>query len=336
MKYALPLSLCEQQTLEQMYQYHPKRNVRIRSHSILLSSSGLSIKSICQIYKVDRRSVSSWIDRWEQNGLMGLSDKPRSGRRRTFTDEEEKKVLAHLKENPKQIKTVVHIIEEQTGKQTSTDTIKRIAKRARNTWKRIKKVPSKTPDPRLYQRAKQKLEVLQEQEDKGIIDLYYFDASGFSLQSCVPYAWQPIGEYIQVPNSKSKRLNVLGFLNRENDLFPVFVEASVDTSVVVACFEAFKNQIRKKTVVLLDRASVHTSKEFIENIPKWVKDNLIIKYLPPYSPQLNLIEILWRFIKYYWIPFAAYQSFKTLVHEVENIVINFGKNQRYQINFKPV
>ena len=115
MKYALPLSLCEQQTLEQMYQYHPKRNVRIRSHSILLSSSGLSIKSICQIYKVDRRSVSSWIDRWEQNGLIGLYDKPRSGRNRTFSDEEEKKVLAYLKENPKQIKVVVHIIQEQIG-----------------------------------------------------------------------------------------------------------------------------------------------------------------------------------------------------------------------------
>jgi hypothetical protein len=36
---------------------------------------------------------------------------------------------------------------------------------------------------------------------------------------------------------------------------------------------------------------------------------LIIKYLPPYSPELNLIEILWRFMKYYWLPFSAYMFF---------------------------
>ena len=40
-------------------------------------------------------------------------------------------------------------------------------------------------------------------------------------------------------------------------------------------------------------------------MPKWVKRGLIIKYLPPYSPELNLIEILWRFMKYDWLPFSV-------------------------------
>ncbi len=103
------------------------------------------------------------------------------------------------------------------------------------------------------------------------------------------------------------------------------------SSVVIACFNEFCKTLTKKTVVVIDNASVHTSKEFKENIPKWKTNKLIIKYLPPYSPELNLIEILWRFIKYKWLPFSAYLSFETLVKEVENVLKNIGSE--WLINF---
>ena len=58
---------------------------------------------------------------------------------------------------------------------------------------------------------------------------------------------------------------------------------------------------------------------------------LIIKFLPTYSPELNIIEILWRFIKYYWLPFSAYLSFEDLVREVENILVQIGTE--FKIDF---
>jgi len=45
---------------------------------------------------VDRRSVSTWIDRWQTRGLVGLSDKPGSGRRPLLNDEEQQKVHDYL------------------------------------------------------------------------------------------------------------------------------------------------------------------------------------------------------------------------------------------------
>ena len=59
--------------------------------------------------------------------------------------------------------------------------------------------------------------------------------------------------------------------------------------------------------------------------------NIEIFYLPEYSPHLNLIEILWRFMKYERIESGAYKSWKTLVAYVEDVIINFGK--KYRINF---
>src|SRR2546425_10046620 len=45
-----------------------------------------------------------------------------------------------------------------------------------------------------------------------------------------------------------------------------------------------------------------------------------IKYLTTYSPELNLIEILWRNIKYTWLPFSAYQGLNALRDALENIL----------------
>ena len=50
-----------------------------------------------------------------------------------------------------------------------------------------------------------------------------------------------------------------------------------------------------------------------------------------YSPQLNLIEILWRFMKYEWIELNAYESWDSLVSYVEKVLRDFDSN--YVINF---
>jgi len=95
------------------------------------------------------------------------------------------------------------------------------------------------------------------------------------------------------------------------------IEGSVDTSVMIACFDQLSTQIAKRSDVLLDHAPMHRSKAFIAQMPRWVRQGLIVKSLPAYSPELNLIEILWRFIKYYWLPFSAYTSFQSLCTAVE-------------------
>jgi DDE superfamily endonuclease len=110
------------------------------------------------------------------------------------------------------------------------------------------------------------------------------------------------------------------------------IEGHVDTAVVRACFEQFSQQLNKRAYVFLDNASVQKSREFIQPIPQWVQRGLILKYLPPYSPELNLIEILWRFMQYYWVPFSAYMSLQCLLQSIEDILQRFGTD--YTIAFE--
>jgi len=127
-------------------------------------------------------------------------------------------------------------------------------------------------------------------------------------------------------------LNVLGFLTPDNCFEPFCFEGHVNTDIVIACFDAFSERKSDKLrVVLIDNAPIHTSSQFLDCISAWEKKKVIIKFLPTYSPELNIIEILWRFIKYDWLPFSAYLSFDNLVEEVENILRQIGS--KFKINF---
>ncbi len=333
MKYVAPLTDVEIQTLHAMHRYHPSRRARMRAHGLLLSHQGVSMPQIACMYQVDYRSVSSWIDQWQTRGLVGLYDQPGAGRRPILSLDEQQKVQQYLQDSPKDLKKVVHQLEQETRKRVSTKTIKRLIKKNRYVWKRIRKAPAKSPDPHKYERSKVFMNQLQQREASGECDLWYFDGTGFCLTPCIPYAWQPIGHTIEIPTSShSQRVNVLGFLKRNNEFVPYMIDGKVDAAIIVTCFDQFSQQLDKKTYVFIDNAPMHRSQAFIKHIPKWVKKGLIVKYLPSYAPELNLIEILWRFMKYYWLPFSAYASFQCLSEAVAEILTRIGTD--YTINFQ--
>jgi transposase len=333
MKFVTPLNETEIETLQAMHHYHPSRRARMRAHCIILSHQHYPINDIARFYQVSRRRVSAWIDRWQDSGLVGLYDQPRDGRPPIYNEPEQRQVDQYLKKYPQEVKKIVEEMAQATHKRVSTKTMKRYIKKRDYVWKRIKKTTAKSPNPMQYRRSQQLIENLQGREDQGECDLWYFDGAGFCLSPSVPYAWQPIGDNTKVPaSSHSQRLNVLGFLKRDNNIVPYMIEGAVDAKAIIESFDQFSEQLEKRSYVLIDNAPMHRSQAFIQQIPKWVKRGLIVKYLPSYSPELNLIEILWRFMKYYWLPVAAYASFQSLVTAIENILNGFGTD--YQIAFK--
>ncbi len=90
---------------------------------------------------------------------------------------------------------------------------------------------------------------------------------------------------------------MLGFISRDCRFESHVFEGSVDSNVVIACFNEFSKHLNKKTVVLIDNALTHTSHAFLNNIDQWEEKNLFIQNIPAYSPELNKIEILWRKVK---------------------------------------
>ena len=106
--------------------------------------------------------------------------------------------------------------------------IKRVLKALALTWRRIRRKPKGEPDKVEYQQKTEALETFKSLDKQG--DLRYFDESGFCLVPYI-YAWQQKGATIEIETTKSRRLNVLGFLNRENELQAYTFEGSVNSDV---------------------------------------------------------------------------------------------------------
>ena len=280
---------------------------------------------------MNRQSVASWLNAWEEQGLCGLIEKPRSGRPKHLDEAEIERVLRLVKDEPRSIKKALSLLEEQTGKKISTKTLKGLCKEAGLSWKRVRKSLKSKRDEVTFNRTVKMLEALIGQAQQGRIDFYYFDESGFSLTPCVPYAWQAVGETIALNSQRSRPLNVLGLMRHSGEMKSFVFEGTIDSAVVGACFDQWVKEIDKKTYVLVDNAPMHRSEAFAEKIKAWRKQNLVIIFNAPYAPELNLIEIVWRKIKYEWMPFSAYQSFADLKHNLFAILKGIGTD--YHIDF---
>ena len=103
MKSVAPLRDDAIQTLHDMHHYHPSRRARMRAYRLLLSHRGGAIPHIAQCYQADRRSVSTWVDRWQTMGLVGLYDQPGSGRRPLLNEAEQHKVYDYLHQYPQDL-----------------------------------------------------------------------------------------------------------------------------------------------------------------------------------------------------------------------------------------
>jgi transposase len=317
--------------LERIYRQSRHHQVRQRAHFLILASQQTKINQLMEIFDISYKTVYNWINRWESEGMIGLYNQPGRGRKKTFNPEQSEQIRDWVKQEPRQLKQVVQKVKAEWGINISTKTIKRILKSLSMSWHRMRRCVRGEPDPDEYSQKKAELAKLKQLEDAGEINLYYLDETGFCLIPVVPYGWQNIGEYLSIDSSRSKRLNVLGIMSRKHHLETYVSTQTINSDVVAACIDAFFVVVSLPTYIVVDRASIHTGGAIFERLEEWKQRGITIFELPAYSPELNLIEILWRFIKYEWLIIDAYSSWKSLVLSVETILREFGEN--YVINF---
>src|SRR6266403_2828411 len=207
-RYVQPLTDAQRALLEKTMKADTAFRARSRAHSLLLSAGGTPIQTLAKTYQVHRVTVSAWIKKWEQHGAQSLHDHPRSGRPPKLTPDEQELAKHSIKEDPRSLKQVGERLANTTEKRLSISSLKRLAKKARLRWKRVRKSLKCLRDPAAFAKCQRELAALQKQEDQGKIDLYYFDESGFALDPSLPYAWQEPKSVIELPAMKYGRINV--------------------------------------------------------------------------------------------------------------------------------
>lgn len=188
----------------------------------------------------------------------------------------------------------------------------------------------KKRDPERFEQARQELDELIQQAQRGEIELAYVDEAGFAAQPPNRAAWSKVGETHAVVAKRSQRLNVIGALLSSGRLLIARLWRSVEGLWFFGFLMALIERVNKPLVVILDNASIHTAKALG---PYWAmleEKGLRFYFLPPYSPELNRIEILWKKMKYEWLPFQSFTP-EELEQAIEQIGAGFGSE--YKLTF---
>lgn len=172
---------------------------------------------------------------------------------------------------------------------------------------------------------------MEAQSEAGRIDLYYGDESQVSEKGYVPYGWQFADEAVSIQVSRGRSMNYFGLLSRSNAFLYKASEEPITSVFVLEHLDAFSRGLVRPTVVVLDNASIHTAKKIKARLRLWQERGLYVFYLPPYSPQLNLIERLWKELKGRWLRPEDYASADCLFYASELALAAVGKE--LTINF---
>jgi transposase len=139
----------------------------------------------------------------------------------------------------------------------------------------------------------------------------------FVLERYVPYGWRLPGKQVCVPSQRIARLNIFGMIDRDNRFEGFCTGKSVNAQKIVDFLEQFSFR--------LDNASVHRNEKIRQMRPIREKRGLLLFYIPPYSPHLNIAETLWRILKGKWIRPLDYVSTDTLSYATNRALAKLGK-----------
>lgn len=123
------LSQEEHSRLVENHQTSGNFRLRNRSHAILLSFEKFPLAEIAKICRVDRDTVSLWIDNWNESGEKGLEDEEKAGRPPILTVEEQQKAIEIALRNPKFPHRQLEEIKKESGKEISQYTLKNLLKK---------------------------------------------------------------------------------------------------------------------------------------------------------------------------------------------------------------
>ena len=291
--------------------HHPHPRVQRKMEALYLKSQGLPHQDICRLAGLSPNTLRRYLRQYQKGGIEGLKQinfyRPESELNR-YAD----RLEAYFREHPPAtIKEAQAKIEELTSLRRSLGRVRLFLKSIGLRRRKVASVPAKA-DPEEQERFKKKeLEPRLEQAEEGKRAVFFVDAAHFVLSPFLGFLWCFSRVFIKAPSGR-KRFNVLGALNAiTHELLSVTNDRYINARGVCDLLWKLEGlKLRVPMTLVLDNARYQKC-AVVQELASLLEIELL--YLPTYSPHLNLIERLWKFVKkqcLYSKYYADFASFK--------------------------
>ena len=302
---------------------HKDARAAYKINAVILLGSNWSAEEVAEALLLDDETPRNYVKKYQERGFKGLIETFHLGGVSKLSAGQTRQLCMELDNTLyTSAKAVCFYVQEQFNQTYTISGMADLLHRLNYVYKKPKLVPAKA-DPQAQEIfLKQFADFM---ENKGKTEAVFFvDAVHPVHNTVASHGWIRKGREKELEsNTGRERFNIHGAMNAETlETTIIASEDNVNGDSTILLFEQLENlyPLASLIYVILDNAKYHFSRA----VQAWLKSSRIkLVFLPAYSPELNLIERLWKVFKKQVMYNKYYKTFE----EFKSACFNFFKHQ---------
>ncbi len=302
-------------------------SIEIRRMCMRMLDNGMTQQEVASIANISQGSISLWRKSFSKKGDNGLQRKNIPGRPMKISGNQLRKIIFLLAKGP-----------ESFGYQNNLWTLKRISKMIEqelgvkyhvgHVWKILRKLglTHQKPEKRAVERDEKqikewknehwpKLSSKARREGKTIV---FMDESGRSQTPTVVATWSPCGKTPILSHVFGwSRCSIVSAITSEGGFHYRIYSCSIKSGQILAFLKHLLSHIKEDVILFWDGIPTHKS-NIVKNFLEENKERIEVHRLPPYAPETNPDEFVFRYLKYVCVPNSCPKTHYELLKETRS------------------
>lgn len=177
--------------------------------------------------------------------------------------------------------------------------VAKLLRRAAWSFKKIELVATEHDDKHIRRWMREQWPALRARADRENRTLVFLDESAFYLAPLASYSWSPRGKPLQVRGKlRSRHLSVIGAMTWEGRLFLNVHRDGCHGKEVIIFLRHLLSHLPGRLLLVWDNGPIHRCKEVQEFLSLDSVGLMVVESFPPYAPEVDPQEYVWRRLKY--------------------------------------
>ena len=314
--------------------HHPHPLVKKKMEVLYLKSQGIKHKDICSLCQISKTTLTIYIKQYQSGGVEELKKIEYKGRPSELNQYQDI-LKEHLEKFPAtSVAEASNTIEKLTGIKRSPTQVREFLKRTGLRCLKVGYVPGKSVELEKIESVEkyrvEKLEPLLQEAMSGEKAVFFVDAAHFVHRAYLGFLWCFTRTFICSPSGR-KRFNVLGAVNAvTKEIITITNETYINSESICQLLLKLANLgLNIPIVLILDNAKYQKCR-LVQEYAKQLDIQLC--YLPSYSPQLNLIERFWKFIRNECLYSKYYANFTDFKAAISNCIFTANTDKQEKLD----
>ncbi|HKB41962.1 MAG TPA: IS630 family transposase [Gemmataceae bacterium] len=316
--------------------HHPEPFIQRKMEVLWLKHQGLMHKDIARLAGVSRSSVQRHLRDFLSGGLEAIRCYPWKGQRGDLDDHRVSLEDYFRQHPPRSVKEAQHVIAQRTGLHRGPTQVRRFLRRLGLSPRRVAAVPvPPKATTEAHARTQRRflgdeLEPVLAEARAGRRDVYFVDGAHFVYAAFLGWVWCVARFFVRAASGR-KRYNVLGALHAiSHRLIRVANHSYLNAESVCDLLRAVAaGGVGRPITVVLDNARYQKC-ALVQGLARSLGVTLL--YLPGYSPNLNLIERVWKFVKKECLRATYHATYEQFTEAIDQCVGGLTTTHRQQMD----